>query len=291
MIVGSNSFDQICFGFMRMNSHLHMKLNHPLQVAKNLALKASEEILKLLKNSLPHTKKADNSIVTEADLRSDKMIREGLQKEFPHHAILTEETGLAGDKNSEFIWVVDPLDGTKAYANGIAGFSIMIGLLKEGKPYLGVVVDPLEGHLYEAIRGEGAFHTLNGKREKLQVSNRNDFKEMPIVISTGFPKDKLEIIQKKLGGEIIPPINSVGIKVGLIVRQVGDIYINHHPVSYWDTCAPQIILEEAGGKFTKLDGTKPDYELISPFSDKSLTLVSNGKQHGRLIETLKSILI
>ncbi len=269
-----------------------MSKNSPaffLSTAKTLALQASEEILKLLKNSLPHNKKADNSIVTEADLRADKIILEGLQKEFPDHAVLTEETGLAGDKNSEFVWVVDPLDGTKAYAKGIAGFSVMIGLLKQGKPYLGVVVDPLEKHIYEAIRGEGAFHTLNGKREKLQVSNRTDFKEMPIVISTGFPKDKLEIIQKKLGGEIVPPINSVGIKVGLIVRQIGDIYINHHPVSYWDTCAPQIILEEAGGKFTKLNGDELEYNLISPFAGEGLTLASNGREHKNIEKILNAL--
>lgn len=271
-----------------------MPKNNPayfLSTAKSLALKASEEILKLLENSLPHTKKADNSIVTEADLRSDQIILEGLQKEFSTHGFLTEETGLVGDQNSEFIWVVDPLDGTKAYAKGIPGFSVMIGLLKEGKPYLGVVADPLEGHLYEAIRGEGAFHTLKGKREKLQVSNRNDFKEMPMVISTGFPKDKLEIIQKKLGGEIVPPINSVGIKVGLIVRQIGDIYINHHPVSYWDTCAPQIILEEAGGKFAKLNGDELEYQLNSPFAGEGLTLGTNGKRDQELIEILEKILV
>ncbi len=257
-----------------------------LDTAKDLAFQASEEILKLLKSSIPHKKKADNSIVTEADLRSDKIILEGLQKQFPHHAILTEETGLVGDKNSEFVWMVDPLDGTKAYAKGIPGFSVMIGLLKEGRPYLGVVVDPLEKHLYEAVRGEGCFHTLGVKKNRVNVSSRIHLKEMPIVISTGFPKDKLEIIQKKLGGEIVPPINSVGIKVGLIVRQIGDIYINHHPVSYWDTCAPQIILEEAGGKFTKLNGDELEYKLISPFVGEGLTLASNDQQHEKLTKIL-----
>lgn len=257
-----------------------------IQTARKLALQASEEILKLLKNSAPHKKKADNSIVTEADLRSDKIILEGLQKDFPSHAILTEETGLVGDKNSEFVWIVDPLDGTKAFAKGIPGFSVMVGLLKEGKPYLGVVVDPLEKHIYEAVRGEGAFHTLNGKRERVHVSNRSKLNEMPIIISTGFPKEKLEIIQEKLGGKIVPPINSVGIKVGLLVRQVGDIYINHHGVSYWDTCAPQIILEEAKGKFTKMDGTEIDYKLESPFSIEGLSLASNGKKHEELTKIL-----
>jgi len=260
-----------------------------LQVAKKLACDASEIILELLKNPVVTNRKADHSPVTEADLRSDEILRKGLSKAFPDHAILTEETGLAGNPSSEFVWLIDPLDGTKAYAKGLPGFCVMVGLLKRGQPYLGVVMDPLGGRLYEAIRGQGAFQTYQGKRERLHVSKRDQFSQMPLVVSTGFPEKELRVIEKDLSGPLLSPINSVGIKVGLVVRQDADIYINHHSVSFWDTCAPQIILEEAGGVFSKLDGSDLSYSLKTPFSHHAKTLASNGKRHAEVVKILNAI--
>src|SRR5262249_21983533 len=156
------------------------------------------EILKLLKNPTVQGRKADNSIVTEADLKADEIIRNGLMEAFPDHGILTEETSFSGNLQSDFTWLVDPLDGTKAYAKGIPGFCVMIGLLKEGRPYLGVVVDPLEGHLYHAIRGQGAFQTLGERKRLLHVSPRKDFSEMPLVFSTDFPKEPLDEVRRRL---------------------------------------------------------------------------------------------
>jgi 3'(2'),5'-bisphosphate nucleotidase len=257
-----------------------------LSLATDLAQKASGEILKLLKNPTIRGRKADNSIVTEADLKADEIIRNGLSKAFPDHAILTEETALSGSLRSEFVWLVDPLDGTKAYAKGIPGFCVMIGLLKEGRPYLGVIVDPLEGRLYQAIRREGAFHFLGGKKQQLQVSSRRDFREMPLALSTDFPKGPLGKIQERLHCPVLTPINSVGIKTALLARQVGDLYINHHSVSYWDTCAPQILLEEAGGAFTRWDGAALTYPLEPPYDHRGPTLASNGTRHEEVLRLL-----
>ncbi len=255
-----------------------------LHVAKKLAGDASNEILLLLRNPILKHHKPDRSPVTEADLRSDEILRKGLAQAFPDHAILTEEAGLAGNPSSEFVWLVDPLDGTKAYAEGLPGFCVMVGLLKEGQPYLGVIMDPLDQRLYEAIRGQGAFLTYQGKRKQLHVSKRRQFSEMPLVVSTGFPEKELKAIQQKLDSELLPPINSVGIKVGLLVRQEADIYLNHHSVSLWDTCAPQVILEEAGGVITKLDGPPLQYSLTEPFSHHCKTLASNGQRHEELVK-------
>lgn len=262
---------------------------HFLNVATELARKASEEILKVLKNPTIHARKADSSIVTEADLASEKIILGGLQKAFPDHGILSEEAGVLGNAASDFCWMVDPLDGTKAYAKGIPGFCVMVGLLKEGKPHLGVIVDPLEGHVYQALHGEGAFHLLNGQKQRLHVSNRNEFKDMPLAISTGFPEKPLAEIRALLPGPLLPPINSVGIKVGLLVRQVGDIYLNHHAVSYWDTCAPQVLLEEAGGMMTKWDGTALTYTPQAPFTHDGPTIASNGTQHSSVVKKLSGL--
>ncbi len=242
--------------------------------------------MELRLTTLTKEHKADRSLVTNADHEADRIIREGLLKAFPDHAVITEESGLQGNAHTQYVWIVDPLDGTKAYVNGTPGFSVMIGLMKEGRPYLGIVADPWEGHLYEAVRGLGAFHTLNGRRTRVRVSDRKRFLEMPLITSTGFPEEQAKKIRAALPCPCRPSINSVGIKVGLLVRQQADIYLNHHAVHYWDTCAPQVILEEAGGIFTYLDGQPLLYHMEKTFHHARPTLATNGPQHSELVREL-----
>lgn len=261
-----------------------------LRTASQLAQEAAQVVVELRQQPITESRKADKTLVTQADLSADRILREGLSKAFPDHAILTEEDGLSGVPGSDWVWLVDPLDGTKAYAKGIAGFSVMVGLLKEGRPYLGVVVDPMEGLVYEAMIGQGAWLLKEGKKTRLKVSDRRDLSIMPLVTSTGISSEILEKVKKILPGPLCEPINSVGIKVGLLVRQKADIYVNHHFAHYWDTCAPQVILEEAGGKFTRLDGKPLEYRLDSSYKHASLTLATNGTRHEELVNTLTSLL-
>lgn len=260
-----------------------------LETARRLALEAAAEVMRLRHEPLEKHRKEDLSLVTTADLNSDRIIRSGLETAFPDHVVLSEETGLGDKRAAEYVWLVDPLDGTKAYAQGIPGFAVMIGLLKNGEPILGVVVDPLEDRLYEAVRGQGAFMVEGMQRLALHVSERHEFKDMPLVVSTGFPAEPLQKIRQTLSGPLLAPINSVGIKVGIVVRQEADIYINHHPVHLWDTCAPQIILEEAGGKLTRLDGAALAYQLTPPFSHQALTLATNAQHHKDIVTYLSDI--
>lgn len=258
-----------------------------LQIALQLAIDAAKAVMEIRRRgNISQNRKEDRSLVTEADLRSDQIIREGLTKVFPDHGILTEEDGLSGRSGSDWVWLVDPLDGTRAYAKGIAGFSVMVGLLHQGQPVVGVVVDPLEDRIYEAVKGSGAYLTEHGKRTRLQVSKRDHFPEMPLVTSTDCPKEFLDKVRSQLDCPLITPINSVGIKIGLLVRQVADIYLSHHPVHYWDSCAPQIILEEAGGRLTYLNGCSLDYSMEGTHEHQKLILASNGTQHAGLVARL-----
>lgn len=265
-------------------------MNYPyVKTARELAQKASREVLSLLHQPIHQERKQDKSLVTAADLRSDEILREGLRKAFPDHAILTEENGIDGPRDAEYVWLIDPLDGTKAFAKGIPGFSVMVGLLKKGVPCLGVVIDPLEARLYEAVKGEGAFQEHAGSRGALKVSSREAFDTLQVVVSTGFPEKAAAKLKQTCPGPWLAPINSVGIKVGLVVRQLADVYVSHHPVHYWDTCAPQAILEEAGGMFTKLDGAPLVYDLSAGFAHVGLTLATNGRQHRELVDRLSDL--
>lgn len=261
-----------------------------LAVASRLAQDAARLIMSLCRESLSRNHKEDRSLLTEADLLSDRLLREGLSEAFPQHTILTEENEIQGAPDAEWVWLVDPLDGTNAYAKGIAGFSILVGLLKAGQPHLGVIVDPLEGLVYEAIRGEGAFIMEGGKRRRLQVSRRSDCREMPLITTTSFPEELLKKIVRRLETPVCQPLNSVGIKVGLVVRQVADIYLNHHPVHYWDTCAPQVILEEAGGRITGLDGKPLEYRMATDSTSHPPTLCTNGTKHSEIVALLRNLI-
>jgi len=261
-----------------------------LRVARDLALQAAERLRILSRAPLQKQRKADHSWVTNADHEADRIIRSGLRKAFPEHSILTEESGMDGDPDSRYVWVIDPLDGTRAFVHGTPGYSVMIGLLKDGHPRLGVVVDPVEGHLYEAVEGEGAFHTLQNVRRRVQVSDREEWNTMPVITSTGFPEALQNQLAAELTGPWLKPVNSVGIKVGFVVRQLADLYINHHTVHFWDTCAPQIILEEAGGIMTDLSGGPLSYNLKGDHRHAAATLASNGARHQGALDILDRVM-
>lgn len=266
-------------------------VTHPfLDVARALSLEAAARLMELRLTPLVKERKPDHSLVTNADHDADRIIRAGLRKAFPDHAILTEESGMDGSSKAEFVWVVDPLDGTRAYAKGITGFSVMTGLLKNGRPLAGVVVNPLEGFCYEGLLGEGAFCTFEGVRKRVYVSARAKLREMPVITSTGFPQKIEQTLHQALPGPWVPAVNSVGVKVGALIRQAADIYINHQAVHYWDTCAPQIMLEEAGGVITFLDGTNLSYDLeAGSYRHRGPTLATNGPAQGQVLEILRTL--
>ena len=265
-------------------------LNPFLDVARTLALEAGAKIVALRQSPLVQNRKPDHSLVTNADHEADRIVREGLRKAFPEHSILTEESGLEGPVQADYLWVVDPLDGTRAYAKGVTGYSVMVGLLKDGLPHAGVVFDPLEGHLYEAVRGEGAYHTFGNIRQKARVSSTDEIRKMPVITSTGFPKTTEDSLRQRFSGRWIAPVNSVGVKIGYMVRGLVDIYVNHHSVHYWDTCAPQIILEEAGGTITFLDGTGVNYSFeAGTYQHRGPTVATNAKCHEDILTIIRSL--
>lgn len=257
-----------------------------LPPVRELALKAGKRIMELIHTDLIRERKADKSLVTNADHAANDILLEGLRKAFPGHRILSEETGLEGPSGAESVWLVDPLDGTRAFARGVAGFSVMVGLLRKGRPVLGVVYDPLEGFLYEAARGSGCFLWEGGQRAPARVSDRNEWAEMPLITSTDFPERLRLLLAQGIPSPFLAPLNSVGVKVGYMVRRKADIYVNHHPMNYWDSCAPLAILEEAGGRMTDWDGRPLRYPLDGAHRHPGPTLATNNHRHDELLALL-----
>lgn len=248
----------------------------PLSVAVDLAVRAGEKVMGLLREPLQKSRKPDGSIVTNADHAANDLILRGLNRSFPSHAVLSEETGLAGSPGADFAWVIDPLDGTRAYAGGRLGFSVMMGLLHEGVPILGVVFVPSEERLYEASKGGGSYQTHRGARTPLRVSDRADPSLLAVTTSTGFPEELKASLLPAFPGRWLDPVNSVGVKAGLLARGDADVYFHHRAVHLWDTAGPQVVLEEAGGRMTLWDGSALSYDLKGSFRHPGPLLATNG---------------
>lgn len=272
-------------------------LEKELETAVALAKKAGEIILEFYALEIIAEEKygVDNFAepVTIADRTASKIIVEGLAKAFPEDAVLSEEE-IDDKKNrlsKERVWIIDPLDGTRGFINKDGDFAVQIGLTVDGESVLGTVFLPNENRLYYASRGNGAFVIENDKRRKrLQVSDKTNFREMSLAVSRNHRSPKMSrIVQNfRLKREI--QRGSVGLKVGLIAEQICDLYIHLSPrTKFWDTCAPQIILEEAGGKLTDLFGLPMRYDLENVQNHNGI-LASNGAAHDETVLQLKPLL-
>ena len=225
-------------------------------------------------------KEGINNLVTEADHAADKAIQEVIKKSFFFFFIVSEETA-EKITNSEFKWIIDPIDGTVNFANGIPICCVSIGLEQNGKMLMGAVYNPIFKEFYFAEKGKGA--TLNEK--KISVSNKTEVLRSCLV--TGFPYTYLDQPNGPL--QVFERL----IRRGIPVRRLGSAAIDlcwvaagrfdgfyEHQLNAWDSAAGFIIVEEAGGKVTDLKG-----DTYSPYQPG--IIATNGIIHDELIEWVK----
>lgn len=272
-------------------------LEYELQRAISLAQAAGREIMAHYATEFVAEEKVgvdDHAEpVTEADRRASRIIVEALEGDFPHDAVLSEEEPDDIERRlaSERVWIIDPLDGTAGFVKRDGDFSVQIGLAESGIPVVGVVYMPFHRILSYAAKGTGAF-VVRGDEEprRLTTSNTAELERLTLAMSRNHPSSRMGTIIEAFGFEKIYNRGSVGLKVGLIADRTCDIYIHPSPrTKLWDTCAPQIILEEAGGKFTDLFGRPFRYDRRD-LQNRNGILASNGAAHQAAIERLKPLL-
>lgn len=222
-------------------------------------------------------------VVTEYDRRSEAFLVDQIQRQFPGHRVIAEESGdLAGQDCCR--WFIDPLDGTVNFAHGIPFFSVSIAYAEEGVLRLGAVYDPLREELFSAEHGHGAW--LNG--ERIQVSNIEDFNQALLV--TGFPYD----IRENPDNNLIPYAQFTLLTQG--VRRLGSAALDicyvaagrldafwEIRLSPWDIAAGGLIAGEAGAVVSDLEGNS-DF-MASPYS----IIVANPSLHPKILEVFASI--
>jgi len=220
------------------------------------------------------------NLVTNVDKEAEKEVIETISKYYPEHNILTEETEYAQDASQPFRWVIDPLDGMTNYVHGFPFVCVSIALQRNNESIVGVVYNPILNELFYAEKGNGSFRNS----EPISVSDNADFSKS--LLATGFPYDMLnekknnirnfsKMIKKCRG---IRRPGAATLDMCYVACGIFDGYweLELFP---WDTAAGIVILEEAGGKVTKFDGSK-----FSIF-DKEI-VASNGKVHGELLRVL-----
>ena len=236
---------------------------------------ANEEILPRF-NRISYVVKNDGSLLTEADLSSDKRIRESLAESYPEIAFLSEEMD-AGEqqsllKTSKQLWCLDPLDGTSNFAAGIPLFATSLALFVDGEVQIGITYDPVRDEMFSAVKGQGAY--LNGELLKCISSGFEINKSIAIV---DFKRLKPELSQRLLKSAPYKSQRNLGscvLEWAWMAANRGHLYL-HGGMKLWDLAAGTLILEEAGGYACTLDdepvfkhSMQPRSVIISP--DKTL---------------------
>ncbi len=232
--------------------------------------------------------------VTLADQALNDLIVSRIRAAFPQDGILAEESADDGGRlEAGRFWCIDPLDGTKEFIKRNGEFSIMIGLVDrraDSRPVLGVVVEPVQGQIMSAALGQGAFvEARGGVRRRLQVSSRDEGSSLRFIVSRSHPDPEITEAGRRLSVESVTPCGSVGIKLGRIAQDRADVYLNFGgKTSFWDTCAPEAIFSEAGGRLTTLDGALIDYMAKSAHIRAPL-VATNGACHALVLQTCQAI--
>ncbi len=253
-----------------------------LPTASAIAREAGQLLLPYFERHIGFEYKGEADLVTEAARASEKLIVGRLRDAWPHHDIVGEE-GTRDSHGDGFRWYVDPLDGTTNFAHGFPVFCVSLGLEHEGELIAGIVYDPTRNEMFSAEKGSGA--TLNGK--PIHVSHTKSVAES--ILGTGFPSFKRHknpnihfYHQLTLRSHGIRRAGSAALDLCCVAAGRYDGYweFNLNP---WDTSAGVLLVQEAGGKVTRFDGT--------PFRiDSRETMASNGLIHDELLKDFQQIM-
>ena len=237
-----------------------------LNLAADLARRAGAVILAVRERGFETLSKRDASPVTEADHAAEALILEGLRAAAPHIPVIAEEETEAGVKHAvgREYWLVDPLDGTREFAALRDEFTVNIGLIRDGRPVLGVVGVPAYGELFGGMIGGGAWKRTGAGERAIRV-RVPPAEGIHVLASRHYSTDpRLNVF---LQGRTVAQVTNMGsaLKIVRVAEGAGDLYPRFGRTMEWDTAAPQAVLEAAGGQLCGMDGAvlgygKPGWE-------------------------------
>lgn len=258
--------------------------NEYLEFAKETARSAGQLLRKSYGNAgaTKVIEKEEKGLLTEADLLSDKYIREAIKSNYPQHSIVTEEGGRI--EGNEYEWVVDPIDETNNFRRGLPQCTVSIGLRRNGKGIVGAIYAPVLDELYYASKGKGAYLEHDGEVKRIQVSGPDSIKMFTFSRAV-----TVDLFEPEKFDKVWASIRKAGLFKTMRARMFEgtayelccvadgrfDAHFNNH-AQPWDIAAGEVIVKEAGGKFT--------------YIGEEIILASNGVIHDGLVSTIETSL-
>ncbi len=247
-----------------------------LQEAINAGLKAKEKIMEIYHQHFDVEIKEDNSPVTIADKTADEIIRKHLSEAFPTHAFLTEESTDNLDRlNNDYVWIVDPVDGTKDFVAKDGEFTTNIALSYKHKLVVGVVIAPALDIMYFASKDNGAYYQKLGEKPvRIHVNDKTS--DLTMLISV-FHFNEAEKAFIDRHSDVIKHVERKGssLKPCAIAHGLAEITLRHSPnTKEWDTAACQIVVTEAGGVFVEPDGKEITYNRKDVYNRNGYIVVN-----------------
>lgn len=258
-------------------------LNFAIQTARDAGSLLAERL-----GRVQISNKGDIDLVTEADLAAEHLIIERIRSHYPRHAILAEESGASAgidsgrpaDEQSDWKWIIDPLDGTTNYAHGYPCFCVSIAAENQGRLELGVIYDPMRDEMFTAERGQGA--ALNGRT--IHVSQIDDLNRA--MLCTGFPYDVRERSQFArnfsnfiMSAQAVRRDGTAALDLAYVACGRFDGFWEEG-LRPWDVAAGVLMIAEAGGQVSRYDGSP--FEIYSP-----PIVASNGLVHEAMMRVLQ----
>jgi len=245
-----------------------------------------------------------NDPVTMADLKVNDLIIQRINEKYKDviaWEILSEENVKSSadsyrcDLNSDWLWVLDPLDGTKDFLQRTGHYAMHLALNYKNKPYLGVVLIPSKDELWISDSRKVWCESRSGAKKTYNVSNKKFLKDMTIVTSKNHINKTLKLLIDKINFKNVLTMGSIGYKFASIIRGESDIYIslttpNKSSPKDWDFAAPEIILKNAGGAITNIDNEELTYNKFN-FEQRGIIIASNNKQlHKEICSEIKDLI-
>jgi 3'(2'), 5'-bisphosphate nucleotidase len=266
---------------------LQSELSCALEAAEQAAGYARQEY-----ESFEVIPNAPASISTHVDHQCQELILTHLRKYFPQDGICAEEKTPSASNtpdNTERVWVVDPIDGTRGFVKKNGEFSIMIALTIRNQVVLGVVLEPILYRTTYATLGRGCYVDVRGERRNCRVTGTTSLAEATLTQSHSRPGSPPKGVVTVLAPKVIHETYSAGVKLALVARGEADLYVNDYLNFHdWDICAGEILVTEAGGQVSLFNGQPVTYGGKGAHQRRGM-VATNGRLHTDTIEKLRSL--
>ncbi|MBI4210057.1 MAG: inositol monophosphatase [Candidatus Diapherotrites archaeon] len=246
-----------------------------VETAKLACIEAGKVAMKYFRGDFGYSFKGDRNIVTQADIEAEKRAKAVVLKDFPLHGFLGEEGGASG--SSDHVWVIDPIDGTTNFFHGVGQFAVSVAYARRGELVCGCVYNPVSGSLYWAQAGKGAWL---GK-SRLRVSKVSRLRDALLI--SGFPYDEPSLEEKTFRSmaslraecQDIRRFGSASLDLCYVAQGICDGFFEYR-LQPWDVAAGMLIVREAGGRVTDINGAEATM-------DSGHFLASNGLLHAEML--------